>query len=85
MRKAELPADIVPSYPCMMIEGDAHILVKNAEGILELKTTVIRLYTGLGILRIEGERLGIRCMGLEKTQIDGCINAVIFEKNYKKR
>ena len=82
---ARLPANVTPGLPCVRLEGDSRLLVENGRGVLELKTGLIRLYTGLGILRIEGSGLRISRMDALGTLIEGRIEAVLYENNEQKR
>ena len=80
-RRLDLPESSARGFPCLRLSGDAHLEVENYSGVLELTAKRIRLYTPLGILRILGSGLEIRCADMEGLLIDGQIASVAFENN----
>lgn len=65
--------------PCIEICADNRLSVENYKGVLELNGDLIRLYTGLGILRIEGRDMSVRNADMQSILIDGRITLVEYE------
>ncbi|GEM_PF-262835 len=81
MRIADLPETSAASVPCLRLAGDEVLEIENYRGVLELTDSVIRLYTGLGILRITGKCLMIRNADGDKLLAEGRICSILFENN----
>lgn len=83
LRLVDLPETTSSSVPCLRLRGDALLEIENYSGVLELTDCLIRLYTGLGILRIEGKCMLIRRADGEKLLVEGRIGSILFENNVK--
>ena len=73
-----LPKDITMDFPKMTVLANTELTVENFKGIIEYTDKMIRLNTKTHILKIEGERLGIKyitrddvmiCGKIEKTEL----------------
>ncbi|MBR4434658.1 MAG: YabP/YqfC family sporulation protein [Clostridia bacterium] len=78
-RALDLPENAYTRQPCVHLCGDSRINIENHIGVLEVGETIIRLYTELGILRIEGMGLEIRGADGANVLIDGNIRALCYE------
>ena len=79
-RAAALPEAQAPRYPCITLLADMHIEIENHCGVLEIGDDTVRIKTALGVLRIAGKALKIRCAESSSMLIDGCIDSVCYEK-----
>lgn len=82
LRAAALPEAQSPNYPCITLLADRHLEVENHCGVLEIGCYAVRLKTAIGILRIEGNALEIRCAEKTCVLIDGCIRGVCYENSH---
>ena len=80
LRAVDLPEALERRLPLVRLCGDARMEVENCSGVLELGGERIRLYTGLGILRIEGKNLRILAAFGGEIQVEGCISGLEYEK-----
>lgn len=83
IRSLDISDSAARMLPCVSLYGDDHVAIENHGGILEVKRSVIRLYTALGVLRISGSELEIRNADRENMLIHGRISAIEYEKNDK--
>lgn len=83
-RALDLPEKAYSRFPCAEIAGDSQIYVENHCGVLEVGCEKVRLYTELGIMRIEGSGLNIRNADKKSVLIDGRIDAVYYENREEK-
>jgi sporulation protein YqfC len=74
----ELPKEIVLNVPKLTIVGTGDMIVENYKGIMEYEIDRIRVNTGVGIIRITGNRLIIREITSEDILISGEINSLEF-------
>ncbi len=69
---------------CVRWWGRELMEVENHGGVLEFTNECIRLYSKLGILRIEGKKLDIRLADSESVIVDGSIDSISYENSRKK-
>ena len=79
LRYVDLPESSAKDLPCICLKGDDTLTVENYTGVLEIGNRMIRLYTGLGILRICGDGLGIRDADMDMALISGRICSISYE------
>ena len=70
------PAKLDPAFP----GGEIQLVVENHKGVFECAPERIRLRTGEGILRIEGNNMALMEFSDERALIRGEISLVSFEK-----
>ena len=80
LRAVDLPEALERRIPTVRLIGDGRIQTENCSGVLELGSERIRLYTGLGILRIEGRDLRILAACGGEIEIEGRIFGMEYEK-----
>lgn len=76
----ELPKEVVLNVPRMTLIGNGNLLVENYKGIIEYDDKRVRVNTGIGIIKIIGDRLVIREITSEDIMIDGEIQSMEFLK-----
>lgn len=74
-----LPADAGCRLPTVFLTGDRYIRVEHIRGVLLLTPKVIRLYSALGVIRIEGSGLAAASMEGEVLLLEGRVRSVAFE------
>lgn len=74
----ELPKEIVLNLPLISMIGNEEMHIENYKGILEYDAERIRIYTGNGILKLEGRGLHLKTMTTEEIIIKGAILKVEF-------
>ncbi len=72
----ELPKDLILDIPKMTIVGNSDLLLENYKTILEFKCEQIRVSTGLGVIKIYGEKMQIREITRENIIISGIITGI---------
>ena len=72
-------ADIPDILPCIRLTGKSHIEIENHRGVLEFGSSLIRIYTVLGILKLTGEGLEMRLADRETLVCDGKIRMIEYE------
>ena len=74
-----IPADADCRIPLVTLTGDRYVKVEHHRGVLLLTKCCVRLYSGLGIIRIEGKELAAASMDDDVLLLDGCVKSVSFE------
>ncbi|MBO4562039.1 MAG: sporulation protein YqfC [Clostridia bacterium] len=74
-----LPADSDCRLPCITVTGDSYVRVEHHCGVLRFSPGCVRLYSRLGIIRIEGEGLAASSMDGDELLLDGRVSSVSFE------
>lgn len=69
---------------CVRWWGKELLEVENHGGVLEFTDECIRLYSKMGIIRIEGRTLDIRLADSESIIINGIIESISYEKSKMK-
>lgn len=74
-----LPPDCDHRLPHITISGTGFLSIEHHCGVLQLTCGCIRLYTSLGVVRIDGS--GLRASGMDEDAISvkGLIKSVSFE------
>ena len=72
-------ADIPDLIPCIRLTGKNHAEIENHKGVLEFGSSLIRIYTTLGILKLSGEDLEMRLADRETLVCDGKIRMIEYE------
>ena len=55
----ELPLDTVVELPKMVVNGNQQLVIENHRGIIEYESSVIRVGTKLGEIKITGSQLAL--------------------------
>ncbi len=65
--------------PCITLTGTEYALVENHTGLLQLSDCCVKLYSRLGIIRIDG--CGMRASEIDESSIllQGRIDGAVFE------
>ena len=74
----ELPKEIVLNMPRLTMVGNNDIVIENYKGIIEYEDSKVRINTGIGVVRITGDRLLIREITSEDVIISGVILSLEF-------
>jgi len=74
----ELPKEIVLNVPKLTMVGNTNLIIENYKGIIEYDDKRVRVNTGVGIVRITGDRLVIKEITSEDIMIDGEILSLEF-------
>lgn len=75
----DFPREIDPRVPRITLLGKAELLLENHGGIVSYREECALFYTGVGLLRIEGENLRLRQMSAENLFIAGELHSISFE------
>ena len=75
----ELPLDIALDMPKITITGNLRVDISNHKGIVEYNKDLIRINTGLGLIKIHGESMEIKNILMEEISIIGLIYMVEIE------
>ena len=75
-----MPADSACTLPRIVITGDGYVKIEHHRGVLKLSDAVIRLYSSMGVIRVEGKALSVRALDTEVMEITGAVKAVFFEQ-----
>lgn len=76
----ELPSEVILDVPKVTILGYEEITIENHKGIIEFDTSLVRINTKLGPIKIEGRGLEIEYIGAHTLVISGRCNGAIYEK-----
>lgn len=76
----ELPKEIILNMPKLTMIGSRNLIIENYKGIIEYEDNKIRINTGIGIIKIKGERLVIKEITSEDIMVDGEIEVMEFLK-----
>lgn len=74
----ELPRDVVQDLPRIVLTGDRRLVVENHKGIIEFSSSILRLNTSKGEVRVEGESLTLISILREELWIEGRIEHLEF-------
>lgn len=74
----EMPKDTFLDLPKIILTGSCEVYVENYKGIIEYTDELIRLNTGMRLLKITGKALKIVSIGADDITIGGEIDAVEF-------
>jgi len=69
----ELPKEIVLDVPKITMIGNSNFVVENHKGIIEYGDNRIKINTGKGLMKIQGNGLSIREITLENIIVTGKI------------
>ena len=72
----DLPADVVAGLPRLEMVGSRQLYLEHHAGILACGEEQIDVNTGVGVLRIRGQRLELVAMTAEELRLGGRIDAV---------
>ncbi|MCX7842631.1 MAG: sporulation protein YqfC [Clostridia bacterium] len=67
----ELPKEVVLNVPKITMIGRNNLIIENYKGIIEYDERRIRVNTGIGILKITGERMAIKEITSEDIMVEG--------------
>lgn len=76
----ELPKEILLNMPKLTMIGRGNLIIENYKGVIEYEDNKIRINTGIGIIKIKGERLSIKEITSEDIMVDGEIEIMEFLK-----
>jgi len=72
----ELPLDTVVELPKMVVNGNQQLVIENHRGIIEYESSVIRVGTKLGEIKITGSQLALISVLKEDLVIAGKIRQI---------
>ncbi len=72
----ELPLDTVVDLPRLVASGNQQLVIENHRGVIEYETSVIRVGTKLGELKITGSELALISVLKEELVIAGKIEQI---------
>lgn len=73
-----LPKEIILDLPKITMIGSNQIFIENYKGIIEYDNQKIRINTGMGVIKIFGEKLEINTVTNEEIFITGSISNLEF-------
>ncbi|MGL4790711.1 MAG: sporulation protein YqfC [Anaerotignaceae bacterium] len=74
----ELPKEAMLNLPLITLLGREEIIIENYKGVVEYGEDVIRINTGIGVLKIEGRGLNIKKITGESVTISGIFCSLIY-------
>lgn len=74
----ELPKEVVLNVSKITMIGNSSFLIENYKGIIEYGNNRIRINTGKGLMKIQGDGLSIREITSENIIIVGKISSLEF-------
>ena len=74
----ELPKEIVLNMPRLTMVGNNDLVIENYKGIIEYEDGRVRINTGIGVVKITGDRLLIKEITSEDIIISGVILSLEF-------
>lgn len=74
----EMPEEIVSDLPLISLRGFGEAVVENYKGIIEYSTEKIRVNTSVGVLRLTGKDMFIKCLDADNIIITGKIMSAEF-------
>ena len=74
----DLPAELSPGIPRIIITGNDSVLVENHSGIREFCSQRIRISCGYGEIVIEGKDLCLRLLKKDELEAEGEVCGVSF-------
>ena len=77
--RARIPAIRELDEPVVRMWGKTQLEVENHLGVLEFTQERIRLYTSIGIIKIEGRNLNIALFDSETAVCSGEICSILYE------
>ncbi len=76
--RLDMPKDAVLDVSKLIITGNREIYIENYKGIAEYTTETVRLGTGTGFIRLDGENLMIKTISTDEITLTGKIKSVEF-------
>ena len=77
---AGLPADTDCRLPQVVLTCGRYVRVEHHSGLLQMTGELVRVYSALGIIRIEGKDLVAADMDDDVILLDGAVKSVSFEQ-----
>lgn len=79
LNKVGMPPDSACMLPRVVITGDGYVKIEHHKGVLKLSETLIKLYSSMGVIGIEGKALSVTALDPESMEITGTVGKVFFE------
>ena len=70
----EISEEIILDLPLITLIGREKLIVENYKGIIEYGDKTVRINTGAGILKIEGDKLLLKNITSESINVTGVIS-----------
>jgi len=74
----EMPGDVLPDLPRIVLIGDGRLLVENHRGIGLYQADSVRIGTSCGDLLVRGESLVVKNILPEEITVEGRIREIAF-------
>ena len=74
----ELPKESMINLPLITLLGREELFIENYKGIIEYGDEVVRISTGVGVVRIEGRCLTLKSILAESITITGTFLSVCY-------
>lgn len=74
----EMPREIVSDLPLISLRGFEEAVIENYRGMIEYGSERIRINTSVGVLRLEGRDMYIKCLDSDCVIITGRITSAEF-------
>lgn len=74
----ELPKEVILNLPLISLIGKEELIIENYKGIIEYGDEVMRVNTGIGVLKIEGKELLLKQLTSECIVVTGKIKGILF-------
>ena len=80
-----LPADSDCKLPQIVITCGRYVRIEHHTGLLQMTQSTVRVYSALGIIKIEGSGLAASDMDADVLLIEGSIKSASFEQFCQKQ
>lgn len=74
----ELPKESMLNLPLITLLGREELFIENYKGIIEYGDEVVRISTGVGVVRIDGRCLTLKSILAESITITGTFLSVCY-------
>ena len=74
----EMPEEIVLDVPIVSFKGKDSVSIENYKGIVEYSSDKIRINTSVGVFKIVGENLLIKCIDSDNVIVYGIITGLEY-------
>ena len=78
-RMLELPIEVTTNIPKITITGFDQIMIENYMGIIEYEEYLVKIYTSIGIIIMEGNKMNLNQINENDILICGEISKLYLE------
>lgn len=74
----EMPEEVVRDLPLISLRGFEEAVIENYRGMIEYGSERIRINTSVGVMKLEGKDMYIKCLDSDSVIIAGRITSAEF-------